>query len=167
MDRAKNTMERGKVFGFITSGFSSGFPDTLTQVATVKQAINSAWRSWANAGEPVPRRRQPPTPAAEPFVPTLSDADHTCRLKSAAAAFSIVCRVAQHGPPRSRPLIAEGHSATLAGRGRLVRCRTDRGHLLPFRLAHSTSFLDSAPETDEVPDSVDRVQKWVALHMAR
>ena len=160
-------MERGKVFGFITSGFSSGFPDTLTQVATVKQAINPAGRSWASAGEPVPRRRQPPTPAAEPFVPTLSDADHTCRLKSAATAFSIVYRVAQYRSPRSRPLVAERHPATLAGRGRLVHCRTDRGTLRSSRLTHSVSFLDSAPETDEVPDSVDRVQKWVALHMAR
>ena len=165
-------MKRGKVFGFITggfitSGFSSGFPDTLTQVATMKQAINPAWRSWAHASQPVPRRRQPSALAADPFVPTLSDADHTCRLHATSAAFSIVCRVAQHGPPRSRPLIAEGHSATLAGRGRLVRCRTDRGNILPSRLAHSTSFLDSAPETDEVPNSIDKVQEWVALHMAR
>ena len=105
----------------------------------------------------IPRCRQPTASAAEPFIPTLRDANDTCRHESTASTFGTMCRVARH-------------SAALAGRERLASGRPRRGVSTRFASAHHrkvSSVRDPAPQTDKFPKLLDRVNERVALHMAR
>ena len=91
--RAEYTLERKKVPRFSASGFPPYFPDALPQVAAMKKAIHSARRSRARARMLVPRRRNPPAPAAQPFFATLSDTNHTGWLEVTTAALGMLDRV--------------------------------------------------------------------------
>ena len=79
-------MERKKVPRFSASGFPPYFPDALSQVAAMEKAVHSVWRSRARARMLVPRRRNPPAPAAQPLY-------HAGWLEVTAAALSMLYRV--------------------------------------------------------------------------
>ena len=91
--RAENSLERKKVTRFFASSFPPYFPNTLTQVTAMEEAVNSAWRSRARARALVPRRRTPPAPTAQPFIATLSDTYHAGWLEVTAAALRMLDRV--------------------------------------------------------------------------
>ena len=55
--RAENSLERKKVTRFFASSFPPYFPNALTQVTSMEEAVNSAWCSRARAGMSIPRRR--------------------------------------------------------------------------------------------------------------
>ena len=55
--KAEYTLERKKVPRFSANGFPPYFPNALTQVTSMEEAVNSAWCSRARAGMSVPRRR--------------------------------------------------------------------------------------------------------------
>ena len=76
-----------------TSSFPPCFTDTLSQVTTMDEAVDSARRGRARTRVSVPRCHTPPAPAAQPFVATLGDTDYAGRLKVATAAFGMLDRV--------------------------------------------------------------------------
>ena len=123
----------------------------------MEQSVDPTGRHRAGPSLSVPGRRQPTAPAAKPVIPTLRDADDTCRLEPATSALCIMGRVAKH-------------LATSAGGELLANDRALRGFSSQFASArHSkvSGVRDPAPHTDEFPKFLYRVHERVALHMAR